>query len=283
MPYFKYMPPERVDVLERGRIRFTPANEFNDPFECLSDSRLIEHEGWRRQCENHCVREMLADAEVRRCNRHLSPTELEMEVRGIHQSRYAERLPELKRIALQQLSAAREPLRILCLSLVAPDEPDAFLMWGHYTGNHQGFVIEFDDQHPWFLSHLPVRDEPHDAGAVEYQQRRPSWDIDDAGNASPRRSFVFTKSAHWRYEREYRLVRFLGTRSLEPGNPHSLVEFPLDSIQSVTLGANSKPGMKDKVVSICRRPELRRARLRKADIHPDAYLLTISEIHQMER
>lgn len=30
---FKYCPPERVDVLRSGKIRFTPAKDLNDPFE----------------------------------------------------------------------------------------------------------------------------------------------------------------------------------------------------------------------------------------------------------
>ena len=62
---------------------------------------------------------------------------------------------------------ARLPLRILCLSQVAPEAADSFLMWGHYTSNHTGFVLEFDDQHPWFTDHLPVEGEPH-GGLVRF-------------------------------------------------------------------------------------------------------------------
>lgn len=276
VPYFKYLGPERVDVLERGEIRFTPANDFNDPFECLSDSRLIEHKGWQRQCEDHCVRAMLADPEVLRSYRHLDSAALEQEVRRIHQARYDQRLPELKKLARTQLAAARDPLRVLCLSIVPPDSPDAFLMWGHYTSSHRGFVIEFDDQHPWFLGHLPVLGEAHDAGPVEYQHRRPGWDIDDDGNASPRRSFVFSKSPHWSYEREYRLLRFAGTSGLESDNPLALVALPLDSIRSITLGVNCSKETEKRVVVACRHPALRTARLRHAEIHPDDYLLTVA-------
>ena len=34
MLVYKYLPPERIDVLRVGRIRFTPPSALNDPFEC---------------------------------------------------------------------------------------------------------------------------------------------------------------------------------------------------------------------------------------------------------
>ncbi|PKH59882.1 DUF2971 domain-containing protein [Halomonas sp. Choline-3u-9] len=39
---YKYLPPERVDVLEAMRIRFTSVVSLNDPFECLL--KIGEHE-----------------------------------------------------------------------------------------------------------------------------------------------------------------------------------------------------------------------------------------------
>lgn len=275
MPFFKYFPPERVDVIERGLLRFTPANEFNDPFECLSDSRLVEDPRWERQIEEHCVTEMMADPVVRRRYSHLNATDFDAEVRKIHRERYALRIPELKILARDQLAAARVPLRILCLAQVAPDSGDAFLMWGHYTKNHTGFAVEFDDRHRWFTDHLPVAGQPHDAGPVEYSQSRPGWDFDAAGHAHPRREFVFTKSPHWAYEREYRLIRFAGTPGLEATNSLSLVEFPLEAIRVITLGINCGTETKKRIVAACRRHRLSDVSVRQAHIHPDEFLLTI--------
>ncbi len=279
MSLFKYVAPERLDILKRGLIRFTPASEFNDPFECLSDSRLIENARWQRKIEDCCVAEMLADAEVRRRNAHLDLLQIEAEVRRVHRERYSHRLDQLKVIALQQLSFARLPFRILCLSKVPPDADGAFLMWGHYTSNHSGFVIEFDDQHPWFTEHLPIRGQPHDADDVHYDRRRPSWEIDCEGNASPHRKFVFTKSMHWAYEREYRLIRFAGTPGLEETNSLSLVPIPLESILSITLGINCRPETKAGITSACHHASLRHVRLRQAQIHPDEYLLTLTQLN----
>jgi len=277
MPFFKYLPPERVDVIERGLLRFTPANEFNDPFECLSDSRLIEDPRWQRQIEDQCVSEMLADSAVRLRYRHLSAAELEAETRKIHRERYTLRMPELKVVARDQLTAARLPFRILCLAQVPPESADAFLMWGHYTKNHSGFVVEFDDSDPWFADHLPITGQPHDAGPVQYVQARPGWDFDVAGNAQPRREFVFTKSPHWAYEKEYRLIRFAGTPGLEAANTHSLVAFPLRTVRTITLGINCLTEVRTRIVAACRQGALSQARIRQASLHPDEFLLTVND------
>lgn len=54
MSLFKYYTHERIDVLEHGRIRFTPANALNDPFERLPNSRLVEYPAWQRQKRVRC-------------------------------------------------------------------------------------------------------------------------------------------------------------------------------------------------------------------------------------
>jgi hypothetical protein len=282
MPFFKYFPPERIDVIERGLLRFTPANEFNDPFECLSDSRLIEDPRWQRQIEDHCVTAMMADPEVRRRNSHLNSADFEAEVRRVNRERYALRMPELKALARDQLAAARLPFRILCLAQVSPESADAFLMWGHYTKNHYGFAVEFDDNHQWFTNHLPITGEPHDAGPVQYQQSRPGWDFDAAGNAQPRREFVFTKSPHWAYEHEYRLIRFAGTPGLEAANVHSLVPFPLEAIRAITLGINCVAETRDRIVAACLHHRLSDVRVRQVQIHPDEFLLTVRDCNPAE-
>ena len=202
MALFKYLAPDRVDVVENLAIRFTPANEFNDPFECLSDARLIENACWQHRLEDDCVTEMLRVGPGPGINLALWN---ESQIRQTYRERYALRLPELKQLAAVTLSTARAPFRILCLSRVLPDAPDAFLLWGHYTCGHSGLVIEFDPESEWVKSHKENPGIPKMCGAVNYANDRPSWLIDANGNAEPRPEFIFTKSTHWRYEQEYRL------------------------------------------------------------------------------
>lgn len=41
---------------------------------------------------------------------------------------------------------------ILCLA----EAPDNLLMWAHYADCHRGFVVQFDDTHPFFQSNPDV-------------------------------------------------------------------------------------------------------------------------------
>ena len=36
---YKYLPPERIDFFIKKFLRFTPARDLNDPFECLPTCR----------------------------------------------------------------------------------------------------------------------------------------------------------------------------------------------------------------------------------------------------
>ena len=278
MALFKYLPPDRVDVVESLRIRFTPANEFNDPFECLSDARLIEHAGWQKRVEDRCVTEMLREGPSPGIDPALWT---ESELRQIHRERYALRLPMLKQLASVTLCAARAPLRILCLSQVAPDAPDAFLLWGHYTCGHSGLVIELDAESAWVKSHKESPGSPKACGPVDYANDRPSWLIDAYGNAEPRPEFIFTKSTHWRYEQEYRLVRVVAAPTAT-GSVDVLVPFPPDSLRSVTLGVNASRLLKQKVTRACKRRELQHVQIKQAQIHPDQYALTVTEYKEAE-
>lgn len=278
MPFFKYLDPARVDIVEHCRIRFTPAESFNDPFECIPDSRLIEHPAWQKNIEDASVRALLAEdeANARLLNRPRQWTEAD--IRRIHRERYSVRMPLMKELAQNALRAAREPLRVLCLSAVSPGHEDAFLMWGHYTRNHEGLVIEFDAEHQWFKDHLPKEPEPHDAGAVIYSDRRPDWIVHADGSAEPRREFVFTKSKHWSYEQEYRLIRFPNTPGRDgTSDVDALFPFPPSALISVCFGVNATDETKVRVRAACVRPDLCHVRLRAATTHPDEYRIEIIE------
>lgn len=60
--------------------------------------------------------------------------------------------PTLKKNLFDMLGGS---LGILSLS----ELPYNLLMWAHYAANHTGFVIEFDDKHPWFWAKLAETDE----------------------------------------------------------------------------------------------------------------------------
>lgn len=46
---FKYVPPERIDILETERISFTPPQRFNDPFDLHPTVPVIDSKTYIRK------------------------------------------------------------------------------------------------------------------------------------------------------------------------------------------------------------------------------------------
>ena len=47
MSIYKYIPPERIDILQNNHIRFTQPSAFNDPFEAFPYFKALAPEGNR--------------------------------------------------------------------------------------------------------------------------------------------------------------------------------------------------------------------------------------------
>jgi hypothetical protein len=133
--------------------------------------------------------------------------------------------PTLKKSLFDMLGNS---LGILSLSEV----PINLLMWAHYAANHTGFVIEFDDKHPWFWAKLAETDEFRHLRKVSYLDKPPSpylteWKGHD----------VFcSKLKMWEYEQEWRIIRPLQEAAKRIGDEIYLFEVPPESIRSVITG-----------------------------------------------
>ena len=93
--------------------------------------------------------------------------------------------------------------RILCLST----HNDLLLMWAHYADRHRGICLEFD-------AALPNMGE---AFEVIYRDQRPVIDCRLLRDFTTRTaSALLTKSSHWSYEQEYRILARTGENDTEP-------------------------------------------------------------------
>lgn len=263
MPLFKYVPAKRVDVIERLRICFSPPSAFNDAFELLPDTRVVETAEWIDRLAPELTREIHAQ------HPGLCGPALESVIR----ERYQMRMPAQKRIAIEAARESSASNRILSLCQMPPDDPAALLMWGHYTDNHRGIVLEFDDAHPWVTDHRNRQGEPHDLRDVIYSETRAGWN-----GLMPRDEFLFTKSPHWAYEKEVRLFRFAGDPAFQSTeHVDSLLPFPPEVLRSVTLGVNH-PDPANVVRTLDANPQLAHVALRQAERHVDEFRLTLLPI-----
>ncbi|HEY5505782.1 MAG TPA: DUF2971 domain-containing protein [Sedimentisphaerales bacterium] len=259
MPLFKYVKPDLVKGIQNLTVRFSPPSEFNDPFELLPDTKVVETQEWIDSIKPEAVRDLKGEL----------PNLSEREIEQMFLQRYTQRISTQKQIALDSMREMSIS-RILSLSKIPPDVPRALLLWGHYTENHTGMVFEFDDTHAWVQWHHFKHGESHDYQDVQYRVKRPGWN-----KLSPADEFLYTKSKHWIYEQEVRLIRFVGDKGFDTSTVDALVRFPADLLRSITLGVNNTS---DKTVrdALNANSKLAHVVLYKAKLHPDEYKLTLA-------
>ena len=236
---YKYVPSDRVDILENLTLRFTPHPSLNDPFECWPRFSLAkDYEKSIEEFRERMTRQMgelVQDASPEskaRADEILARGLKEVEARAA--SLEAEGNPEMMDSFAQGISDKRG---ILCLTRTW----DNLLMWSHYGENHKGVVIGFDESHRFF-------DDESELGCdcglrdVQYPDQRPTFDAIESFDV------LTTKAPVWRYEEEVRAMRLfreedrpIGT---DPdGMPIVLVDFPKELVQQVIVGAQAEEAL----------------------------------------
>ncbi|VTT97583.1 Uncharacterized protein OS=Pedosphaera parvula (strain Ellin514) GN=Cflav_PD4002 PE=4 SV=1: DUF2971 [Gemmataceae bacterium] len=220
---YKYLPPARIDVLERRTMRLSQPPALNDPHDALVAirSRLEEQRG---------DAPVLAD---------------DFKVERYYAQRFREDLA-------QQLG-------VLCFAA----DPHIHLMWSHYCLNHTGYVLHIDPLHSFFdrelvLSLPPFWLEkrfdgvPHPS-SVTYSSARPMYYMEDGVPLD----VLFQKSEHWGYEREYRSLMNLRDGKLIETTKHDkwpvyLLDLPPGLIVGATLGLDATTETTDRVTAACK-------------------------------
>ena len=231
MKLFKYVPPERVDILENGKIAFTPPGRFKDPFE------------FRPELAGRTARVLLKDT-VKQHEKELIPNAHTLSARQLKRARRAllknadeQGVLARTREAFTRVIATRADtdFGVLCLSAVGNDN----LMWYHYADGHRGFVIEFDSEQPEFRKlGKPWK--------IEYVSSQPVYDH-RVGNIE----FFRNKPKYLEFEQELRIIRPLKELFSAKGTGADLLYFwplPLLCIQAVHLGHRMDLRFRDRVI-----------------------------------
>ncbi len=272
MPFYKYFSISKRDCSKSEElaaqlssrfqtIRFSPASALNDPFEFLPDTTIVESQGFFEFLKPHYV------SEIKRKSPNLSEAEIEEKARQAFKRNSLIRKQE----ALKEL-LDRQPARIFCLSRIAPDKTEALLLWAHYTENHTGMVLEFDDTHDWIRRHTYKQGQPYNFQGVQYHAKRAGWN-----GLEPADDFLFRKSQCWIYEDEVRLIRFIGDRDFDTSKVDALVKFPPEMLLSVTLGVNNAQE-KEARAALNSNGQLSHVGLFKAELHSDEYKLILTKL-----
>lgn len=253
MPLFKYLHPDRTDVLRHHAIRFSSPLVLNDPFELKPHLARVAAPEYMEAEITRMLPMMVREELIK-----MLPPELHTTVSDelIH-ALLVNRMPEA-RTNIQQMENELMPkmqesmakkfeelLGILCLT----EKPDNLLMWAHYADSHRGFVIKFDEKSDFFDRRVAPDDELRHLCKVTYSSKRPSLTLSEVENFSS----LLTKGDVWEYEAEWRMVVTLDSASRIIGaGPKAihLFDFPHSSILSVALGCQMDPAKKDEIKTI---------------------------------
>lgn len=184
--YQKFKEEYIADVLLRNRIKFANPSSFNDPWDCrinFSKQLLDNPEIYKANVE-YAI-------DMQRRYLRLSEPELTsrreqlMTDRAFMEARIDEYTQGMN-------DAINKDYRVYCFS----SEPDNFLMWAHYTGNHKGLCFGFKTASNVFS----------EAMEVTYSELYPQLDPAENDENKFFRDALLTKAEVWCYEKEFRLI-----------------------------------------------------------------------------
>jgi hypothetical protein len=127
------------------------------------------------------------------------------------------------------------------------------LMWAHYAENHKGFCVEYDFT-PMDISSSDDKSAASNSfvHAVSYVSKLPriySHEILFTPREAAKKMLA-TKSYHWAYEQEYRLIAF--DQPVPPTEAGILYQYPSTiKPQAIILGVNVLPKTRKAVQAVC--------------------------------
>jgi hypothetical protein len=263
MSLYKYVPPERLDILRNLLIRFTQPNAQNDPFEF----RPLVSRFWAPTV----ARQRLSEKWDRQFPEALN--QLDPALKG-----FIEKFPacvaSVRELGLaeadrQSDKAAQEEIfqrldsnvGILSLS----EAPDSFPMWCRYTTGHNGFAFEFDDKHPWFWARTQEKDDTHELRRVNYVALPSSTYLAELGA----HEVLYSKRKVWECEKEWRIIRPFVESSQHKGEDIHLFSIPPAALTGVIVGSYTTDDSIDELAQIVRdNRDLAHLRIGCADCDP---------------
>jgi hypothetical protein len=279
MILYKYAGDTGINVIENLRLKVTPPNEFNDPFELTPRAKFV----WKSE---EMVERARKDPNYYRC--------VYENLKGDGYTgtfeEFAAQLPqaiprrfkEFKGIMRQKLTAtdmtsihkSSQTLGILCLS----KPRDSIPMWSHYAKQHEGIAIGLEpDQLPNTL--------PGHFGKVIYRQRRCPFDWSLKPTTVERHKqtlkALLTKSKVWEYEQEFRrvfpLADLICVRAPSNKRPLYFIDIAAEAVREIVFGCRIDEQYENAIrAELRRRPKtFRHVRLFRCARHRSRFELNI--------
>jgi hypothetical protein len=221
-------------VIRRGHLYFATPASFNDPFDC----RIYPRFNYPQKSLNRHFAWVLREQPMNRAERR----------RKTKEARPSNRLFE--EAFEMTMQGFRQEYGVLCLSAIEND----ILMWSHYAEAHSGVCFKFSTAPELFQAAQPVEyptryPELDYIGLLEDMNNKESEPVADEAKKELASKLFLTKALHWKYECEWRILRFDLDRA-HPGP--GVVDFPANSLVGVILGCRADPSRRDYVRRLLR-------------------------------
>lgn len=270
MVLYKYCSPDRVDVVQKSRIRFTPPGCFNDPFEFRPALKTIASTEQLRDFVDKDGDKQLDESIAKLGPRKMLITPSQFE--SLRRATKANFIPFLRALEPSYMKALTETLDrefnkivgVLCLSEIW----DSMLMWGHYCQSHEGFVVGFNSSHQFFHQPRSPKDDFGRLRKVHYQATRPVVSLMGSGALE----WIDSKADIWSYEKEWRMLLTLDkaseVKNVTSGAIH-LFQFPPDCVEEIVFGikcsAATENAIRTAVAGWSRRPTIFKGEIDSTD------------------
>lgn len=287
---YKYMDAGRCSFFTDWMIRFSQPSVLNDPFELkpyISDVATVSKT--RRMARHKFNSDVPSCKKIYKKNR--SQREKNAAIKKLKREkslRIAQAIEATRPKSLAQARSAiseklEEHVASLCLSETYSD----LLMWAHYAGGHQGFVIEFDTTSSFLRQLTPPNHIQFDTAEIEafraeygtpreidYHSKRPA-------TVATKLNFdlLLTKSNHWEYEEEWRMLMPPDYANywkfpVKPDDPFIfLFEVPPNSITGVIIGCNAGDSLKSQILDLRHNSATGHIQIQQAEIDDVDYKL----------
>ena len=276
---YKYCDARGTDILLNLRLKITPPNRFNDPFEfapiatptvARKEARLLIK---ARQTERELFEQLIAEGRFTGNFKSFKKAFRPQRERMIEAvtAKYPSVAADFR---TESVNIASQEFGLLCLSAVR----DNILMWSHYSHGHTGLVIGFDGRHPILGS--------GSADLVEVEYRKQRVEMEYLAAPQSRKfhdqvhSLIRRKSPLWCYECEWRQLRSLRqcetVQDASSGWVNHFFSIEPKLVRQVIIGCRASEALIHDVAAIKTAPHFNHVQFLRARMHTTDFALEFS-------
>jgi hypothetical protein len=232
-----------IKLIENASLWFSSAREFNDPFDSILQFQLDDNPvGIRKKWAlDYLKRE---NPNLNNKNRRIIASQRLREIRK--DPHYFDWFKE------DYIERNYNRFGFCCLS----PYNDNLLMWAHYSQNHQGFCVGLD--YPKLFDsrqNLALKGKVIELKKILYSEEMPIVNLYSSRLSNHWENDIMTllctKSKHWEYEQEYRIILW--------NNINTLLNIGHDKIKEVILGCRISNENKARILKLIKElmPEIK--------------------------